>query len=203
MFQYAFSLFLTHFISYWTTSIYYDDFIENGLVLRSSIKQCLMNQLCGTLPLLCLFVATYPIEHNNFIYSIFLLPVLINGADLYFYSIHRLGHKYFWNIHRIHHKGDNYAVKSLDAHIIEHVCVNIFSISYFVYLLYFMGFIFNIYVLHLWILIITINACLTHSENYNKYSTHLVHHKYYNCNYGVGFYLMDKLFNTYKKFPKK
>ena len=203
MLQYAFSLFTIHFMSYWATSIYYDDFIKNRLILCPSVERCLWNQLYGTLPMLCLFVATYPIEFNNFISSILLLPILVNGADIYFYCVHRLGHRYFWKIHKIHHKGDNYAVKSLDTHIIEHIFVNIFSISYFIYLIYFMGFVINIYVLHLWIFIITINACLTHSENYNKYSNHLVHHKYYNCNYGVGFYLIDKLLNTYKTFPRK
>jgi sterol desaturase/sphingolipid hydroxylase (fatty acid hydroxylase superfamily) len=203
MFNHLFNLFSLHCITYWSTCFYYDsqvvtykNYVKNEL--RVSIESSLLNQICGTLPSIYLFLKVYPVIEYNFLQSILCIPCLIMFTDVYFYTIHRLCHSYLWFIHKHHHIGDNYSVKSLDAHIIEHIFINIVSISWGIGALYKLGFIFNIYSLYLWTFLSTIYPCLTHSEVYNENSTHLKHHKFRNCNYGVGgIYLMDRMFGTY------
>jgi sterol desaturase/sphingolipid hydroxylase (fatty acid hydroxylase superfamily) len=104
-----------------------------------------------------------------------------------------------WNIHKHHHRGKNYAVKSLDAHPIEHLWCNLGSITIGIEILRRNNIYFDIFSLCLWVGITTINTCLTHSEEYNAKGNHLIHHRYLNHNYGVGFYFMDKLMGTYKQ----
>ena len=191
-------LFLIHIISYWGTSIYYDNLLLNYPVIYNSIKDSIRNQICVSLPSLYMFCHIYPIEYNNFIVSIACIPILILYADIYFYTVHRICHKKIWNIHKYHHQGKNFAVKALDAHFLEHLFINIVSISIGILFLYHMNIIINIYVLYGWMLLTTINACLTHTEDYNKNGDHLVHHKYLTVNYGVGFYIMDRMFGTYR-----
>ena len=46
----------------------------------------------------------------------------------------------------------------------------------------------------------TINVSISHSDSGSKYDNniHNIHHKYLKYNYGTGFYIMDRLFNSYK-----
>ncbi len=130
--------------------------------------------------------------------SIFCIPILICSADVYFYSLHRLCHSVpaLWEIHKYHHIGVTYAVKALDAHYIEHLVINLGSVWFGVFLLQQMEIILNIYVLYGWIALTTINSCITHTKNVRPSGKHILHHKFLTCNYGVGFYIMDRLCNT-------
>jgi len=191
-------IYLFHIICYWSMCIYYDDMRKNYMELKESIKGSIINQIFVTYPFIYLYFKDYPLEYNNLELSILFLPFLLISADFYFYIIHRFCHEYLWFIHRYHHRGKNFAVKSLDAHVLEHLFCNLGSIICGVQLLKHY-FIFNVYILYLWTIMITINTCLTHSEIYDKKGEHLVHHKYLNYNYGVGFYLMDRIVGTYKE----
>jgi sterol desaturase/sphingolipid hydroxylase (fatty acid hydroxylase superfamily) len=194
-------VFLIHIMNYWWICIYYDNFYKNFIHLKDSIEGSIKNQLFVTLPFVYLFMNNYPIENNNILLSVILIPFLVIVADFYFYITHRLAHKYLWFIHKYHHKGKNYAVKSLDAHMTEHLICNLGSIVFGLYCFKYYNIIINIYILYLWIAFTTINTCLTHTEDYDKKGDHLIHHKYLHYNYGVGFYIMDKVIGTYKTFP--
>ena len=126
---------------------------------------------------------------------------MICCADVYFYSLHRLCHlnPVLWEIHKYHHTGNTSAVKALDAHYIEHLVINLGSVWFGVFLLQQIEIIINIYVLYIWIILTTINTCINHTVNLNTTRKHILHHKFLTCNYGVGFYLMDRLCNTYRK----
>ncbi len=193
-------IYLIHIMSYWGVCSYYDNLYINIKNLDESVKGSIKNQIFITLPFIYLFFQKYPIEYNNLIVSVSLLPFLISSADIYFYMTHRFAHKYLWFIHKYHHRGKNFAVKSLDAHMLEHLFCNLGSIIFGIYLLKYLTVILNIYVICLWICLITINTCLTHTELYDNNGDHLIHHKYLHFNYGIGFYTMDKFFGTYKHF---
>lgn len=189
-------LYLLHILIYWGTSIYLDDYYNNYKYIKHSIYGSFRNQILVTLPIFYVLSYDYPIEKYNFI-TILTIPILICLIDFWFYITHKFAHIFLWNIHKEHHTGKNFAVKSLDAHPIEHLICNLGSILFSIYLFKFFNIIINIYVIYLSIISITINTCVTHSEKYYKHGDHIVHHKKINYNFGTGFYFMDKIFKTY------
>jgi sterol desaturase/sphingolipid hydroxylase (fatty acid hydroxylase superfamily) len=200
-------MFGLHMLSYWYM-VYRYDIERQNLKLDTfitAIKNSLRNQICVTLPATFFFIQWYPIEYDNLLYSIASLPIIIISGDIYFYLSHRPLHsKYLWYLHKSHHQGEVCVAKSLDADIIEHLFGNLGSFAAgFLFLRYF-DFIVNIYIVHLWAFVATINTCISHSAGTAPCDSgvHHLHHKLLKCNYGTGLYLIDRLTGTYKKKRK-
>lgn len=219
---------MVHMVSYWVPVLCFyaldwlclDDLDIRILKYSKAIKISLTNQLTITIPVFYLlknFVIKSAIEasEDSIMLSVGKTFLIINLANLFFYCFHRLLHtKYLFNrVHYIHHEFiEPVGAATFYAHPIEHLFSNVLSFLIPVILI---G-------VKYWILIgllafSTIISVIAHVEyeilplfltllsNKISYvstgSEHLVHHKYFTCNYGFAKYL-DKLFGTYKKFTK-
>lgn len=195
------SLFFVHFICYWLMVLVYDIDVPRE-ELKEPIVSSLKNQICYTLPLTITFSNYYPIVYDNVLISCTYYPFLIILSDFYFYISHKPLHsKYLYNLHKHHHTGTLCVAKSLDANGIEHIVGNLGSFMFGIYVLWYLNIIINYYVISTWVAFATINTCISHS-NYKcslDNGSHNNHHKYRNCNYGFGLYLMDRMMNTYKQ----
>ena len=192
-------LFLIHTICYWYMVYLYDD--KQHPDFKSAVFNSIKNQIVVSYPVFNIIFRYYPINYNNFIISFTYIPILIIIGDIYFYLSHRPLHsKLLWQFHKAHHRGKNCCAKSLDADILEHLIGNIGSFIIGIYSLYYFNIVLNIYILYLWVAMTTINVCISHSAGKSKYdnNVHHIHHKCLKYNYGNGFYIMDKLFNSYK-----
>lgn len=112
--------------------------------------------------------------------------------DVFYYFLHRLLHtKYLYSIHKIHHKKnipDYYDYYNI--HILELPITSVgLIVAIYLYKLY-------IYQLLYAILLINIRGILTHDNQfvYLVGDHHLIHHRYYKCNYGE--YWLDYIFGT-------
>ncbi len=157
-------IFLIHVICYWLVVLLYDRHVpqnEFDVAARSSFK----NQVLYTLPSTILFFNYYPIQYDNFLFSIGYLPILIISSDCYFYISHRPLHtKLLYHLHKHHHTGTVCVSKSLDANGLEHLFGNLGSFIFGVLLLWYFGFIINIYIIGSWVGLATINTCISHSN---------------------------------------
>ena len=189
---------LIHFVCYWGMVAIYDDICKGDCAI--AMKNSFKNQLFGTFPFIIIFSDYYPIYYGDFLLSLGYLPILVVTGDIYFYICHRPFHsKLLWQFHKTHHTGTLCVAKALDADLLEHVVANIGSFSIGLFILQYFGYTMNIYVLYLWVAISTLNTCISHSNGQCKYDdcTHYLHHKIRFCNYGTGFYIMDRLFNSH------
>lgn len=174
-----------------------------------SMKAAFYNQIVITIPTLyyisnysnILFYDNYNLLNDdyNLLNEILKFCFYIFCIDIWFFTSHYMFHKIpflYKNIHKFHHRESTpSAVSALDAHIIEHFLINILSIVVGPTL--WPGYYLTIYI---YIFITTANSCISHS-GYNSPLVgieHNIHHKLSKYNYGVGLYLLDKLFNTYK-----
>lgn len=201
---YPFTLFSLHFIIYWYMVLKYDEIFTKDCF--TSIQNSFKNQIFGTFPFISFFLSYYPIYYGDFLSSFGYFPILVVTGDIYFYICHKPFHsKLLWQFHKTHHKGTLCVAKSLDADLLEHLIANIGSFMIGIYILQYFGYILNIYALHIWLGIATFNTCVSHSNLRCKYDdgTHYLHHKIKCCNYGTGFYIMDKLFNSHKLLKDK
>jgi len=189
--------FLTHFISYWCMVVVYED-----IIMLRSVTASLKNQLTTTLPLSILLFMYYPIEYENLLLSIAFLPFIIIMSDIYFYCTHRPLHTaLLWHYHKSHHRNKVIVSKSLDADMIEHIISNLGSFIVGFLVFQYFGFIFNIYIYHTWVVVSTVSTCSSHSGKkiMGDIGVHHNHHKYLNCNYGTGFYIVDRIMGTYRE----
>ena len=192
--------FFIHIICYWTMVFLYDKNVPID-DLKIAASSSLKNQLLYTLPSTVIFFNNYPIIYENFLSSFGYLPILIISSDCYFYITHRPMHsKWLYHMHKHHHTGTVCVAKSLDANALEHIIGNLGSFIIGVVCLWYFGVIINIYIVGGWVGFVTINTCISHSNFQCTIDSgnHLNHHKYLNCNYGFGLYLMDRLTGTYK-----
>ena len=192
-------LFLIHITCYWGMVYTYDDISSNDFSI--AVKNSIKNQFFITLPTIFILLNYYPVTYDNFLISFGGIPILIITGDIYFYLSHRPLHsKLLWRFHKTHHKGKVCIAKSLDADILEHLIGNLGSFAIGIILLHYLGFIFHIYILYLWVAISTINTCISHSNGNAPYDNgiHNIHHKFLKCNYGTGFYILDRLLGSYK-----
>ena len=194
-------IFSIHFFCYWMMVVLYDENIPPKIFWKSALSS-LKNQLIFTYPLFILLFKYYPLKYDNLLLSFGYIPILIISGDIYFYMTHRPLHsKWLFKYHKSHHTGVVHVAKSLDADGFEHVFGNIGSFINGVLILWYFGYIINIYTLGVWVGISTFNTCLSHSNlkcNLDD-GVHLLHHKYIKYNYGTGLYLCDRLMGTYKK----
>jgi sterol desaturase/sphingolipid hydroxylase (fatty acid hydroxylase superfamily) len=190
-------MFFSHFLCYWAMVLYYDIDAENEPVIRS-----FSNQFCYTLPLIIAYCTCFePVSYNlvsSFLLAILILPIV---AEFYFYAWHRLLHTaHFFYLHRSHHSGSVSVINSLDSGPFEHCIVNLGTPMSGILMGNCMGYSWNIYCLCIWVAISTISVCSSHI---NKPSCldkgyHMLHHHRLLCNYGFGFYLIDRFFGTFK-----
>lgn len=191
-------LFSIHISCYWTMVYIYDkNVIED---YKNSVIGSIKNQILYTLPSTLIFFNYYPIEYNNFLLSFLYIPFLIVISDSYFYITHRPLHtKWLYHLHKSHHTGEVCVAKSLDSDGLEHIVGNLGSFISGILILWYYGYIINIYIIGMWIAIITINVCISHSNGKCSLDSgnHLSHHKHLKHNYGFGIYLLDRLLGTY------
>ncbi len=192
-------IFSIHALVYWTMVFLYDERDHVGFVEAAS--NSLKNQLLYTLPLSEIVTFYYPNETMGVVPSLFLLPLFAVAGDIYFYISHRPLHtKMLWAYHRTHHRGKVCVAKSLDADFPEHVVGNLGSFVAGILMCCYIGIVPHIYSIYLWAAIATMNTCISHSNGKAPGDTgdHLRHHSHLNCNYGFGFYLLDRVAGTYK-----
>jgi sterol desaturase/sphingolipid hydroxylase (fatty acid hydroxylase superfamily) len=201
-------IFLIHFMTYWMCTtitgiidwFYLDKMHVNWSRYHRAIICSGLNQLLITLPVL--YVLDNHINNsivsidkwNIYFVNLFLLINLSNG---FFYFTHRLLHV-GWLFRMIHYKHHEFTepigCATLYAHPIEHLFANVLS---FVVPILMVGATSNT------ILFIAFGGTLISIQAHINYpifpsvNRHLIHHKYFKCNYGFGGYL-DKIFHTFR-----
>ena len=134
-----------------------------------------------------LFIPQIPISQSHFI------PVIswILLSEILFTISHRLLHiQYVYSFHKQHHKNNpSYTTSSFDAHLIEFLLGNIGTAIVPMYLIPGSKIVQVSYVIFA-----IYNVVLSHCQE----GPHIIHHKTLNYNYGQGFYLLDRIFGTYK-----
>ena len=194
-------LFLVHFITYWIMSFIF--FIYDVLYNRIKGRNyeyisivVLLNQIFLSLPLVLFFDYYFPFERELCIlHGIWQIPCLIILHDILFYHLHRLMHtRFFYKFHKTHHKIKNViGVGALYAGSIEHIFVNMLPAYLPPFILQM-----NYFLILLWIIISTISTITIHS-GYNYFDKrHEYHHENLKVNFGLGLYLCDRLYGTYK-----
>ena len=194
-------LFVYSFLSYWITVLFYtlpwgrlntkqypDDFNHVCLVVLKN--QCIYTGVYF-LPFMYYPENTYSIYH-----AIWQIPCMIVLTDIFFFFSHYMMHSkwFFKHIHSQHHKYNiPIAAGALYAHPFEHIFVNLFSAVTPMFVVSA-----DPQVAVLWTILASVNTVVSHSET-EKDNNHGLHHRFYNCNYGAGFMLMDRVVGTYKK----
>ena len=208
-----FIIFCVHNISYWLTSGIF--FIADKLVYNMNLEKkykiqprkidwkkykmfamgVLKNEIFMSLPLSLLF-DYYNLNLHLFTVSpLKQLPVIIVLHDFLFYHAHRACHsKILFKFHKQHHKLTiPVGVGALYASPFEHIFVNILPAMLPPKII---GA--EFYIEIIWILLATINVVMAHSD-YKKFSeNHDLHHTQKNVNFGLGFFIFDRLYGTYK-----
>ena len=177
----------------------YDDARQNPVCFWESAKGALKNQLCVTLPSIIMLARCSPHQTEPLGVSMMCLPLLVVATDLYFYVLHRALHtRRLWKWHKAHHTGQVRPVKALDADAPEHLMVNLgsfacgFVVSHVVF-----GFAFHRSAVYVWTAVSTLNTCWSHCPELDgENGSHVLHHKHLKCNYGVGFYIGDRLLGS-------
>jgi sterol desaturase/sphingolipid hydroxylase (fatty acid hydroxylase superfamily) len=112
--------------------------------------------------------------------------------DIFYYFLHRLLHtKYLYFIHKIHH------IKNIPDYY-DYYNIHVLELPFTSIGLIFAIYLYKLYIYQLLYAIIFINVrgILMHDNQfiYLVGDHHLIHHKYYKCNYGE--YWLDYIFGT-------
>ena len=112
--------------------------------------------------------------------------------DIFYYFLHRLLHtKYLYFIHKIHH------IKNIPDYY-DYYNIHVLELPFTSIGLIFAIYLYKLYIYQLLYAIIFINVrgILIHDNQfiYLVGDHHLIHHKYYKCNYGE--YWLDYIFGT-------
>ena len=197
----GFIMFSIHFSCYWGLVFKYDNESSYTSYLDATINS-LKNQLLYTLPGSLLFFTCYPVKYDHLMLSFLAILPLILLSDVYFFLTHRMLHtRLLWKYHKAHHTNQVHVAKALDANLAEHVIGNLGSFAVPFFILRHFGVTVHIYVLYLWVAISTINTCISHSSKriLGDKGVHEMHHRSLKYNFGTGFYILDRLFGTYKE----
>jgi sterol desaturase/sphingolipid hydroxylase (fatty acid hydroxylase superfamily) len=141
------------------------------------------------------FLINIPTKKHFCIQDTIIFVPYILLSDVVFYSMHWMAHTpiIYKKIHKQHHLwNEPESVAFLDANPVEHIFVNIPTV---IVPLYFIPV--SNYQQLLWIVFTTANSVISHMKIYDSNSPHIKHHKYRKVNYGVGFYLTDRILGTY------
>ena len=187
-----FYLFFTHIVCYWSTVLFYtykfNQWSEESWYV---VKNVLLNQFLIT-PMYWLLFLYYP-EPLPPIHIIWQLPAIVVLTDFIFYACHRVFHynkTLYVHIHEQHHEYDPaIAPAALYSHPIEHLCINLSSTVFPMFLVKA-----SLPVALLYTTIASINVVVAHSDIHG--GAHTGHHKYKTCNYGVGLLVFDRIFGT-------
>jgi len=186
-------------ICYWGMVVKYDTSNRKDF-FKASVNS-LKNQLFCTLPSSFLFFNYYTVNYENSIASALIFPLFIVLGDIYFFLTHYPLHNTFlWKYHKTHHNGNVHVAKSLDADLIEHFIGNLGSFIFPFLVIRYFNFVINVYVFYLWVAFATISTCISHLgfKDLGDNGIHHLHHKYLKCNFGTGFYIMDRIVGTYR-----
>jgi len=210
-------LFISHFFTYWTLSIflYISDLIvyKYNIVEKykhnkinqnywkychDSMKSSLLNQLFITYPVITFMNRYIYFNNYNYLVEISKFIFYVICADIWFFSLHILCHKIpiLYSFHKYHHRiSSTSAVSALDAHPIEHLIINLGAVTIGPYL-----WIGNIKTIYLWIILTTLSTCLSHSgyKHFLMGTQHNTHHIMSKYNYGQGTYILDRILKTYR-----
>ena len=197
-----FIIYLEHLIIFWsysllwfmkTTSPIHKNYIK---VAKYSLKiQFTIIPLFGII-----FNYLYIQFDNNYltslpdlsIYELYQWIFMVAWVDFLFYHFHRLLHiPKFYHLHKLHHESITpLPWDALYSSILENILINflpVFTAPLIVSL--------KLYYLIIWVAIATLSALVSHSCNLTHH-THIIHHKYFNVNYGV-FPIYDFMYGTY------
>lgn len=139
------------------------------------------------LAFISIFIPPFPRSESN----IFPFISWIFFGELLFTVSHRIFHtKYLYCYHKQHHLNNpSYTTSSFDASILEFLIGNILPTVIPIYII--PGtFILQVF----YVIFIVYNVVLGHGQE----GPHTIHHKKFNCNYGQGLYLYDRIFGTYR-----
>ena len=183
--------FVLHLATYWAIVafvryVYY----PHTAMDRNCAKGSLVNQALS-FPLFVAYERWRPAPLGA-IHALWQVPVLYYLTDVYFYVFHRAFHTkaLYAAFHRVHHEYDDPCPENaLHAHPIEHLVVNFGSIV--VPLLVAKA---STLLATFWVVAVSVNVVASHAME----DTHIVHHRYRTCNYGVASYAMDRLLGTYR-----
>lgn len=194
-------LFFVHFFTYWFMSfvfLIYD--VAYRRVKGSNYEYLslvvLENQLFVSLPFVLFFDTYFPFEKELSVIHIgWQVPCLLILHEIFFYHLHRLMHtKYLYKYHKQHHQIRKLVgVGALYSGKVDHFLVNMLPVYLPPFLLNM-----NYLLILIWIIIATINTICIHSSYDYFDKRHEHHHVYLNVNYGIGFYVIDRLYGTYK-----
>lgn len=139
--------------------------------------------------LISIVIPPFPTSKSNFFPFISWLFL----SELFFTTSHRILHtKYLYCYHKQHHLNNpSYTTSSFDASILEFLFGNVITGIIPIYIVpgtFIMQVFYVIFVIY--------NVVLSHSRE----GPHTIHHKKFNCNYGQGLYLLDRIFGTYKNY---
>ena len=211
--MFNFILIAVHFFSYFTTCLFY--FIKDIKLFYRINAECEWNAVklqkyrtdlldiwsnalensFTNIMVSSIFILFLPSHQVSYIKSILNIPLYIVLVDCLFYFIHKILHKVpcLYKYHKQHHSTKLVvAPNGLDADIYEHIFLNIGSIFIPYIILGFSNSFMVIYVCYA-----SFSAASSHS-GYKHSIRHNLHHQYTNVNYGTGFYIMDRLFGTFK-----
>ena len=130
-------------------------------------------------------------------YHVYHIPLFFILIDPFFYFFHYLFHnKYLYKFHKIHHQITTpVSITSIYLHPIDLIFGNILPLFLPVFIIRS-----SMPLLYFWTAFtICETTYFAHSGIKNRCEDHDLHHKLFNCNYGSGFYLVDRLFDSYKE----
>ena len=205
--------FMLHMVTYWGTSLIFylidntDELIKNFRYKKAAITS-FENQMFISFPVFYLlkdhiYDSVIKCQNDIWLVTLYRLFLIINLSNLLFYGFHYLLHSkvLFKYIHYVHHEYiEPIGVATFYAHPIDHLLTNVLA---FLIPTIFVGINYNMMLIML--SLGTIFSVLSHCNFQLKIfnwvlfnDSHIIHHKYFNCNYGFGRYL-DKFMNTYRQ----
>lgn len=183
-------LILTGLLSYISTCTYFEFKQEYIHQKKIAFKRSFTNFILLHHTAYFLNFNEIPTNNERFLFSDIFIWIIL--SEVIFTCIHRLFHtKYLFKYHKQHHENNpSYSVSALDAHYLEFLFGNISTVL--IPMIIFHG---SDMSQLLWIIIATLSTVTAHHFD----GPHKIHHTTYNCNYGQGLYLLDRIFGTYKE----
>lgn len=172
-------------LTYMLACIYHGKNEKNTYQKRSAFLNSVFNFII--LAFISIFIPPIPTSESN----IFPFISWILLSEVFFTILHRILHtKYLYSYHKQHHLNNpSYTTSSFDASILEFLIGNIATGIIPAYII--PG---NIIAQLFYVIVVVYNVVLSHCQE----GPHIIHHKKFNCNYGQGLYLLDRIFGTYR-----
>jgi len=180
-------------LTYWLTSLYCYS-TDDKIMVNKAFKKVFFNILILLIPFILISLLFIP--ESEFLLEECLLHLFIYllTIDFWLYVTHYLSHsKYLYKYHKIHHEFKYpSSITALYTHWIDFYFNNLLPVTIMPVILQS-----NWITILIWMIYVTFNAVYVSHSRITLDKCHLIHHKYFKYNYGVGIY-MDKLFGTYR-----